>query len=396
MDVPAQHATDIEDEGDSFMPSFWRILRKPEVKNILITGCGGGFDFTHGMLIYPELKRLNKNVTIGSFSFGSPHNISEADIIWQEKTPAGECLVKKVFATSIGAARYCPEVRLCSYLDIKYPQEKPHMVYAYNARLFSVPMLTRLYEQFIKDHEIDTIIIIDGGTDSLMKGDEDGLGDPIEDCVSVTTAALLRKNNPKIKHTILLAVGFGMDRFNNVSDAESMKAVAELTKLGGFKGSISIESTSKGFQFYKQCIEHINAGQTFRSVMSLGMIAATEGNFGYQVPAEASSRVREGNLYLWPLMAMIWGFDPVIMSQRSLISKWIAECEHAIECHTVLTEERKRLHEKGLLWSPQSLPTHQETLERRFGDPGNKRDVVVDNSVDTKEEEEEEEICRLM
>jgi hypothetical protein len=37
-------------------------------------------------------------------------------------------------------------------------------------------MLTELYNYFIDLHNIDTIVVVDGGSDSLMKGDEYGLG----------------------------------------------------------------------------------------------------------------------------------------------------------------------------------------------------------------------------
>lgn len=136
--------------------------------------------------------------------------------------------------------------------------------------------LTRLYKQFIKEHNIDTILTIDGGTDSLMKGNEDGLGDPIEDCVSVTTAALLTEEDG-IRNKLLLTVGFGMDRFNTVSDADSLRAVAELTALGGYLGSVSIEPSSECFTFYKDCVDHIYEGKnkfsfipiTFRTRISI-------------------------------------------------------------------------------------------------------------------------------
>jgi len=349
-------------------PSFLEIINNPEVKNVLITGCGGGFDFTHGMLIYPELKKLKKNIIIGSYSFGSTENIKDADVVWQHKIAhgGGTCQAKKVNASSQGHHRYCPEYRMALYLDECFPQESPHFVYAYNARLFSVPMLTDLYSYFIEIHAIDTIIIIDGGTDSLMKGDEYGLGDPVEDCVSMTTAAILM-NEGKIKHSLLLSVGFGMDRFNNVSDSESLRAVAELTHMGGFLGSISIEKTSFGFQFYKNCIEYINNGQSFRSVMSHGIISATEGNFGFQVPPEIEKRVRdEKGVYLWPLISMIWAFNPQIMMERSLLSSWIKDCETAFECSLRVDEERAKLRIKGELREICNIPTHNEILDRRF------------------------------
>jgi hypothetical protein len=34
-------------------PSFVERLADPEVRNVLICGCGGGFDFVHGLTLYP-------------------------------------------------------------------------------------------------------------------------------------------------------------------------------------------------------------------------------------------------------------------------------------------------------------------------------------------------------
>jgi hypothetical protein len=49
------------------VPAFLKRLASSESKRIFLSGCGGGFDFVHGMLLYPELKRLGKQVTIGSY-----------------------------------------------------------------------------------------------------------------------------------------------------------------------------------------------------------------------------------------------------------------------------------------------------------------------------------------
>lgn len=42
---------------------------------VMMVGCGGGFDFVHSMMLYPELKRLGKKVVLTSFSFGNVDNI---------------------------------------------------------------------------------------------------------------------------------------------------------------------------------------------------------------------------------------------------------------------------------------------------------------------------------
>ncbi len=46
-------------------------------------GCGGGFDFLHSMLLYPELIRRGKQVTILSFSFGVVKNLQRADVCYE-------------------------------------------------------------------------------------------------------------------------------------------------------------------------------------------------------------------------------------------------------------------------------------------------------------------------
>eukprot|EP01006_Ploeotia_vitrea_P040980 TRINITY_DN66476_c7_g1_i1.p1 TRINITY_DN66476_c7_g1~~TRINITY_DN66476_c7_g1_i1.p1 ORF type:complete len:361 (-),score=38.76 TRINITY_DN66476_c7_g1_i1:418-1461(-) len=340
--------------ADSFLlPTFMKKLADPEIKNILMCGCGGGFDFVHGLLLYPELKRLGKNVIIGSYSFGKPENIKgEAPIVFSNES--GNIIAKHVTAKSEGWSHYAPEVGMCSFLDKKYPDDAPHSVYAYYARVFSVPVLKKLYDSWVEKHQIDAVVIIDGGTDSLMAGDEEGLGDPIEDCVSVTAAASLN-----VKEKILLAVGFGADRFNHVSDHASLRAVGELTKAGGFLGSVSLEQNSEGFKCYSEGLTHIYEQQQFRSVLSGLIIAAGNGYFGFEVPPSVGGRVREGESFIWALMAMFFAFDLEKVVERSLLSKAIGECESYLACNQAMNEMRKKLKQEGKLRNIENLPTHE-------------------------------------
>lgn len=80
---------------------------------------------------------------------------------------------------------YCPEIHVCAYLDEQFPEEERHHIYTYYAREFTIAKLTLLYERIALTHAVDAIIIMDGGSDSLMRGDEHALGDPIEDAVSL-------------------------------------------------------------------------------------------------------------------------------------------------------------------------------------------------------------------
>ena len=70
-------------------------------------------------------------------------------------------------------------------------------------------------------------------------------------------------------------------RFNDVSDASSLRAIAELTSTpGAFLGAVAIEPSSAGALCYRRCVERINAMQAFRSVLAGSLVAAIDGAFG--------------------------------------------------------------------------------------------------------------------
>jgi hypothetical protein len=335
-----------------FLPPFLKKLADPSVKTVMLCGCGGGFDFVHSLLLYPELKRLGKSVVIGSYSFGNPHKITgDTETVFDR----GGALAKRVTGASRPDPHYGPEVHVCSYLDSTYADSAPHFVYAYYARAFSVPLLRQLYEQLIHVHAIDAIVIVDGGSDSLMAGDEEGLGDPIEDAVSVTAVASL---DPKIVK-VLVSVGLGTDRYNHVSDAASLRAIAELTQMGAFLGAVSLEPSNPGYRFYRDCLEHIYRCQGFRSVLAGTIASAIEGWFGRDVvPPLIGGRVKKGELFLWPLMAILWAFDVNCVANRSLIAKWISECPSVRECTDAFLAGRQKLG--AGMRAVENLPRHED------------------------------------
>src|SRR5262249_22772917 len=112
-----------------------------------------------------------------------------------------------------------------------------------------------------------------------------------------------------------------------VSDASSLRAIAELTRMGGYLGSVGLEPTAPGSIFYRDCLEHMYERQGFRSVLAGTIASAVEGWFGRdEVPPMLKHRVQPGQLFLWPVMAMLWGFDVNTVARRSLITTWIRKC----------------------------------------------------------------------
>jgi hypothetical protein len=348
----------------SFHESFemqstgWKMLSSPSIQTILIVGCGGGFDFVHSLLFYNELIALGKKIVVGSYSFGDPRDISgeEAEHVFGE----GKSSVFKVTSKCSGSPSYCPEIGFCSILDEIQPQFSPHYIYAYNARAFTVSALSAFYSKLVADHNVDAIIVVDGGSDSLMRGDENELGDPVEDAVSVRAVASLccslsafqdsHLNSSTSCHKILgilMAIGVGCDRFNFVSDASSFRAIAEITSLGGFLGATSIERSSDGLNMYREGLNRIYELQSMRSVLAGSIVSSAMGCYGSEgslppLPIDFGSRL-SGELYLWPIMSLIWMFDVTVVSQRSYLCDWVESAEDQSMAQRIINRERKKL-----------------------------------------------------
>jgi len=329
-------------------PSFVARLADPDVRTVMLCGCGGGFDFVHAMTLVPTLVALGKHVVIGSYSFGDPLRIGGATRVFED----GDAVAVQVDAHCTADPYYGPEVAIAAFLDEAFPARAPHQLYAYYARAFCPPVLTHLYRALVDRHAVDAIVLVDGGSDSLMAGDEEGLGDPIEDAVSVAAVDAL-----DVRTKILISIGLGADRWNHVSDASSLRAIAELTRAGGYLGALALEPTSESYRFYRACVESIYARQEFRSVLAGAILAAGAGTFGASGATEHhDDRVRDGDLFVWPLMAMLWGFDVGVVAARSHLVSWLRPCTSVLACRSALAAGRAALGDR--VRPVEELPRH--------------------------------------
>src|SRR5690348_1784484 len=100
------------------VPSFVQKLANPALQNILMCGCGGGFDFVHSMNLYPMLMAMGKTVFIHSYSFGEVGGIDP-----RAKTAWSNPSVKVIHAglKSHNFNHYDPELNMCAFLDEQYP-----------------------------------------------------------------------------------------------------------------------------------------------------------------------------------------------------------------------------------------------------------------------------------
>lgn len=260
-----------------------------ESESILIAGAGGGFDIFSGIPLYFNLKSQGKKVVLANFSF-----------TWLVDTNSEEvfpfCYKIKTGDIDLSGRNYFPESYLKSWMDLQGED-----VEIYGFERTGVNPLKEAYKYLIKEHNIDTVLLVDGGTDSLMFGDEDGLGTPQEDMCSM--AAVYQSG---IKKQYLLSVGFGIDHFHGVSHFRFLENVAEIAKDGGYLGTFQITKEMKEAEKYIDAVKFSNEKMKGKeSIVSNSIVSALDGEYGDH---HRTIRTIGSELWINPLMTIYWCF----------------------------------------------------------------------------------------
>lgn len=293
-------------------------------KNILLAGAGGGFDIYAGIPLYFSLKAQGKNVTLANFSF-----------TWLDQTSSEKaypfCYQINLGDRDLSGRNYFPEAYLKQWLAM---QGEEVDIYAFDR--IGVRPLRDAYKFLIKKHDIDAVVLVDGGTDSLMFGDEEGLGTPQEDVCSM--AAVYRTG---IKNQFLLSVGFGIDHYHGVSHFRFLENVAKIAKEGGYLGLFQLTKEMKEAQKYIEAINFANEKMKgMESIVSNSIVSAVEGAYGdYHV----SHRTKGSELWINPLMTIYWCFELRAVVQRIQYYELIKEVNTIGEFNFHLAAYRRNL-----------------------------------------------------
>lgn len=267
-------------------------------RNVLIAGAGGGFDVFCGLPLYFSLKKAGKTVHLANLSF------TELEFCDGERPVPS---LVRVLPSTGGSNNYFPEVHLASWLTNRFGETPVYAIERTGAR----PVLTA-YEWLVRELSVDTLILIDGGTDSLMRGDECGLGTPQEDVASLFAAQAL----VGVQRKFLVCLGFGIDTFHGVCHAHFLENVAALIEEGGYLGAWSLMRKMEEFQLYREAYEYVSARMPRReSIVNTSIISAVNGWFGNQ---HASKRTEGAELFINPLMALFWAFQLEHVARRNL------------------------------------------------------------------------------
>lgn len=265
-------------------------------ERVLIAGAGGGFDVFAGLPLYVALRALGKKVHLANLSF--------TYLAGTDAERLGECLWR-VDHTNSGES-YFPEKYLSEWLHL---QSMPSDIYCFEK--VGVRPLAAAYSALVEALQIDTIVLVDGGTDILMRGDEAGLGTPAEDMVSL---AAVRSLNLKTK--LVTCLGFGIDSFHGVCHAHFLENVAALEQAGGYLGTHSLHLWMPEVSLFRNAVEFAHHHMpTQQSIVNGSIVSALEGRFGN---FHRTARTAGSELFINPLMAMYWHFDLGSVAERSL------------------------------------------------------------------------------
>ena len=252
-------------------------------RRILLAGCGGGYDVLGAVPLFHEL-RAACDVELASLSFAYLNGLDA-------KQDAEQPNLYAVTAAAATERAYCPEAWLAKWLDATYGGA--HAIWSFDKT--GVRPLARAYRAVVERQHIDAIVLVDGGIDAVLRGDETSLGTPSEDLASLAAATSL--GIP----IALACVGMTAELRDGIAHAQVFERIAELARTNAYWGATALVGNTPAADAYVQAVEHVFAGQMHqkRSHVSSVITRALAGEFGTPAP----------HTWLSPLASMYWFFD---------------------------------------------------------------------------------------
>lgn len=303
-------------------------------ESILIAGAGGGFDIYAGLPIYFTLREMGKTVHLANYSFADEMMIRIFTEVIEEIPDILLACKGEMRRDIIGY----PAAFLADWLA-KHTDEEPIIWLFLN---LGVQQLVSAYQHLQERLQFDTLILVDGGVDSLSRGDERGPGSMLEDSISLVAAESL-----DVPTKILACVGFGTEAEDNVDHYAALENIAGITSDGGFYGTCSLTKDMPVFQKYEAICRYAWEGRSrAKSHISTRVIPAVHGEFGdfHMYPDEHEKR--HIRLFISPLMGIYWFFNADIVAKRNLLADSIRQTTTKSETRRVLLSQVTQIKPK--------------------------------------------------
>src|SRR5579862_5054728 len=300
---------------------FANLLR--EGSNVLIAGMGGGFDVFCGLPIYFELKQRGYRVHLASLSFAE---LSEyTDCQWLSSTLVG------VGPAPSDLCGYHPERFLARWF--REAHDDGLIVWCFLPT--GVQPLIADYRLLIDLLDLDAIVLVDGGVDSLTRGDEERCGTILEDYASLSAVSCLAE----VPIRVMACIGMGVE--GDVCHACVLENVASLIRDGGLLGVTALMTGMHAFELYRQAVTYVHEqpGQQ-PSVINASILSAASGQFG---DYHATERTRGSELSISPLMSMYLFFDVDSVAAQNRFVSDLVKTNSMADAFGAIYEARERM-----------------------------------------------------
>lgn len=261
--------------------------RLQAASRVLIAGIGGGFDVYAGIPLAVHLRRRGVAVHFANLSFAHLQDSGAEPL-----DP-----VTWVVSENLRDLPYFPERWLAEWLARQGWAEP-----VYGLAKTGVRPLQAAYEGLLARLDPDLVILVDGGTDALIFGDEPGLGTVVEDVVSLLAAV-----GAAGERCLLACIGFGVDHFHGISHHAFLENAAQIVRAGGYLGSFGLASGTPETEAFLDLVAYANQRQPrHQSIVANSIASALRGEFGNH---QATARTAGSELFINPLMAQYWTFQ---------------------------------------------------------------------------------------
>ena len=142
------------------------------VRRALVFGCGGGYDVVCGLPLTLAFEARGIEVELANCSFTG-----------LDQVRGGRRLSEGLLAVDADSERsgYFPEGHLCRFA--RQVERRERRVYCFNPA--GLDPYRRDVAHLVGELQPDLVLLVDGGVDSLVRGDEFSLGTPLLDALTI-------------------------------------------------------------------------------------------------------------------------------------------------------------------------------------------------------------------
>jgi len=283
------------------LPLFGRLAG---CRRVVVAGAGGGFDVFAGLPLFFALRAAGAEAHLANLTFTY---LGGTDARWVAPHLA------EVTAETTGEDRYFPERRLAEWL-----RTRGDAAVVYALEKVGVAPLRRAWQALVERIDPDAIVLVDGGTDLLMRGAVSRL---------------------EVRERLAVCLGFGIDTFHGVCHAHFLENVAALARGGGFLGAFSLLRAMPEAAAFLEAVAYAQERTPERpSIVNASIAAAVDGRFG---DVSLGARTAKSELFINPLMTLYFAFDLAAVAQASLYLPLLEGTESIFEVQARIEGFRK-------------------------------------------------------